>query len=303
LAYYPRIMDCVNRRILTLGGLFPLLLLAAPAEARLNLLQSRQVVTLTGNLVGSIRPSLEPSPTGPVAFAAPIQADLLRALPQDFRAACTSLTESWGDIARGTDEWRVRVLVRQADQVWLSFRCASRALEYEKDYDERPALLRLATGKLEFVPLGSDAENDSTLYHVEFSELLSLEGAQGVALKITEPAGNPCCDGPESRSGETWRVFADSPHGVAELLSVTTARDDSSHSDDPEVDSETTYRAQITLDRDAQNRVRGVATTFREEVKEITYEHEKANPRTVSQRSGTRRYLWIPAPLHFEEIK
>ncbi len=162
-----------------------------------------------------------------LCHAAPIRADLLRALPQDFRAACPSLIESWGEIARGTDEWRVRVLVRQADQVWLSFRCASRAPEYEKDYDERPALLRLATGKLEFLPLGSDAENDSTLYHVEFSELLPLEGAQGVALKVTEPAGNPCCDGPESRSGETWRVFADSPHGVAELLSVTTAREDS----------------------------------------------------------------------------
>lgn len=283
-------------------GLFPLLSLAAPAEARLNLLQSKQVITLPGNLVGSIRASLEPSSTGPVAFAAPIQADLLRALPQDFRAACPSLIESWGDIAKGTDEWRVRVLVRQDDQLWLAFRCASRAREYEKDYDERPALLRLATGKLEFLPLGSDAEND-TLYHIEFSELLPLEGAQGVALKVTEPAGNPCCDGPESRSGETWRVFADLPHGVAQLLSVTTARDDSSHSDDPEVDSETTYRAQITLDRDAQNRGKEVAATFREEVKEITYEGEKANPHTVSQRSGTLRYRWTPASLHFEEIK
>jgi hypothetical protein len=88
-----------------------------------------------------------------------------------------------------------------------------------------------------------------------------------------------------------------------ELLSVTTARDDSSHSDDPEVDTETTYRAQIAVDRDAQNRGREVAVTFREEVKEITYEGEKANPHTVSQSSGTRRYRWIPASLHFEEIK
>jgi hypothetical protein len=75
-------MDRVDRGILTLVGLFPLLLLVAPlAEARLNLLQGKQVVTLPGNLVGSIRASLEPSPIGPVAFAVPIQADLLRALP------------------------------------------------------------------------------------------------------------------------------------------------------------------------------------------------------------------------------
>ncbi len=288
---------------MTLVGLFPLLLLAAPADARLNLLQSKQVITLPGNLVGSIRAGLEPSSAGPVTFAAPIQADLVRALPEDFRAACTSMMESWGDISKGTDEWRVRVLVRQDDQLWLAFRCASRARDYEKDYDERPALLRLATGKLEFLPLGPDAENESTLYHIEFLELLPLEGAQAVAVKVTEPAETPCCDGPESRSGETWRVFADLPHGAAELLSVTTARDDSSSSDDPEVDSKTTYRAQITLDRDAQNRDKEVAVTFREEVKEITYEGEKANPHTVKQRSGTLRYRWTPASLRFEEIK
>src|SRR5258705_5061802 len=106
---------------LSLVGLIPLLLLAAPAEARLNLLQSKQVMTLPGNLVGSIRASLEPSPTRPVAFAAPIQADLLRVLPQDFRAACPSLIESWVAIARGTDEWPGRVLIRPATQARLSF--------------------------------------------------------------------------------------------------------------------------------------------------------------------------------------
>src|SRR5690349_15824512 len=113
-------MDYVKRGILTIVGLFPLVLLTSPAEARLNLLQSKQVTTVPGNLVGSIRTSLESSPTGSKALAASIQADLVRALPVDFRTACPSLVESWGDIARGTDEWRVRVLVRQADQVWLS---------------------------------------------------------------------------------------------------------------------------------------------------------------------------------------
>lgn len=293
----------LNRSNLPFVGLLPLLLLAAPAEARLNLLQSKQVVTLPGNLVRSIRASLEPSPTAPAVFSAPIQADVLKTLPQDFRGACAAMIENWGEIAKGTDEWTARVLVRQADQVWLTFRCGSRAPEYEKDYDERPALLHLATGKLEFFPLGADAENDSTLYHLEFSQLLPLEGAQGVALKVTEPAGNPCCDGPESRSGESWRVFADSPHGVADLLSVTTARDDSSHCDDPEIDSETTYRAQITLDRDAHKLVREVTAAFREEVKDITWDGAKANPHTVSERSGSLRYRWNPASLLFEEIE
>jgi len=293
----------LNRPNLSFVGLLPLLLLAAPAQARLNLLQSKQVVALPGNLVRSIRANLEPSPTAVAVLAAPIQADLLSALPQDFRGACAAMIENWGEIAKRTAEWRARVLVRQADRVWLAFRCGSRAPEYEKDYDERPAVLRLETGKLEFFPLGADAENDSTLFHIEFSELLPLEGAQGVAFKVAEPAGNPCCDGPESRSGESWRVFSDTPHGVRELLSVTTARDDSSHSDDPEVDSETTCRAQIALDRDAQKLVREVAATFREEVKDITWEGAKANPHTVSERSGTLRYRWNPTSLLFEEIK
>jgi hypothetical protein len=213
------------------------------------------------------------------------------------------MIENWGEIAKGTAEWRVRLLLQEADQAWLAFRCLSRATEYVKDYDERPALLRLDTGKLEFFPLGSDAENDSTLYHVEFAEVLSLDSAQGVAFKVTEPGGNPCCDGSESLSGESWRVFADTPRGVAELLSVTTARDDASHSDDPEVDSETTYRAQITLDRDAQKRVREVTAAFREEVKDITWDGAKANPHTVSERSGTLRYRWNSVRLLFEKAK
>jgi hypothetical protein len=293
----------LNRSNLSIVGLLPLLLLSAPAEARLNLLQSKQVVTLPGNLVRSIRADLEPSQPAPKVFSLPIQADVLNTLPKEFRGACAAMIENWGDIAKGTDEWHVRVLVRQADRVWLAFRCGSRAHEYEKFYDERPALLRLETGKLEFFPLGPDAENDSTLYQVEFAELLPLDGAQGMAFKVTEPAGNPCCDGPESRSGERWMVFAETPYGVAELLSVVTARDDSSHSDDPEIDSEVTYRAQITLHRDERKLVREATAAFREEVKDITWDGAKANPHIVSVRSGTLRYRWNPASLHFEEIK
>ena len=48
--------------------------------------------------------------------------------------------------------------------------------------EDRYALTRLAEKGLapswEFLPLGSDAENDSTLYHVEFSELLSFRVAR-----------------------------------------------------------------------------------------------------------------------------
>lgn len=105
----------LNRSNLPFVGLLPLLLLGAPAEARLNLLQSKQVATLPGNLVRSIRANLEPSPTAPAVLSAPIQADLLKTLPQDFRGACAAMIENWGEIAKGTDEWTARVLVRHAD--------------------------------------------------------------------------------------------------------------------------------------------------------------------------------------------
>jgi len=180
---------------------------------------------------------------------------------------------------------------------------ASHAPEYAGDFDERPALLNLSTGKLQLLTLSSDTQNDSTLYHVEFSEPVALEGVLGVALKVGEPAGNPCCDGPESRSGETWRIFADLAQGAEELLKVTTKRDDSSHSDEPEVDSATTYRAQIAFDRNTQGLVREITATFRETVEDTTYEGEKPNPHIVSRRSGVLRFRWNPDRLQFDRLE
>jgi hypothetical protein len=295
-------MSRLKRLNYSLAGLLALLALAGPADARLNLLESRQTVNLPENLLGDLRVSIESSAANPT-FAAPLVANLLMALPPDFRGACASMIDSWGDIARGTNEWHVRVLFRQADHVWLSLRCASHAPEYEGDYDERPALLSLGSSKLQLLPLGLDAENDSTLYHIEFAGPLALDGVLGVAFRVTEPAGNPCCDGPESRSGETWRIFADAGHGAEELLRVTTARDDLSHSDDPEVDTTTTYSAQIALDRDGQNRIDEVTSTFRESVEDTTYEGDKSNRHTVSQRSGVSRYRWNPDHLKFDTVE
>jgi hypothetical protein len=283
-----------------LGGF---LLASSLAQARVNLPQIRQVVALPEESVRAIQTHLSTATASGHELPSSAEALLLGALPQEFRDACGDLIENWGEIARGTVEWKVRLLHQEADRMWLAFRCRSRAPEYVNDYDERPAVLHLGARTLELFPLASDSSDDSTLYHLEFAETVPLEGAQGLAFKVTEPAGNPCCDGPESRSGERWMVFAETPHGVAELLSVVTARDDSSHSDDPEIDSETIYRGQITLQRGPQVTVREVVATFKEEEKEVTWDGEKSTPRTVSQRSGTLRYRWNPASLRFEEMK
>ena len=156
-------------------------------------------------------------------------------------------------------------------------------------------------GKLEFFPLAPDADNDSTLYHLDFAGNVPLQGAQGIAFKVTEPAGNPCCDGPESRSGERWMAFAETARGVEELLSLVTARNDASHCDDPEVDTETTYHAEVKFERDSSDRIIAVTATFQEETKEFS--GEIAKPRTVSRRTGALRYRWNPAGFQFEEIK
>jgi hypothetical protein len=270
------------------------------AAARVHLPQLRQVVTLPAETAHALQTALGPAAPTP-EFPAPAEELLLKALPEDFHASCGAMIEHWGEIARDSAEWKARALHREADRVWLAFRCGSRAPEYTKDYDERPALLRLDSGKLEFFPLAPDADNDSTLYHLDFAENVPLQGARGIAFRVNEPAENPCCGGPESRSGERWMVFAETAHGVAELLSLVTARDDASHCDDPEVDTETTYRAEVKFERDSSDRIVAVTATFQEETMEFS--EEIAKPRTVDRRTGTLRYRWDPARFQFEEAK
>jgi len=280
--------------------LVPAFMLAAlAAQARVNLPQLRRVAALPPELAHALRSRFAAEASAP-EISPGAEELLLRALPEDVHDSCAAMIEHWGLIARGSAEWNARALHRDAHRVWLAYRCSSRTPEYEDVYDERPALLRLDAGQLEFFPLAPDSKNESTLYHLEFSQLVPLRGAQGVAFKVAEPGENPCCDGPESRSGETWRIFAEMPRGVAELLSVVTARDDSSHSDDPEVDSETTYRAELTLERGAGGLVTAINAAFGGETKEFVGD---APPRIADQRSGTLRYRWNPTSMVFAEMK
>ena len=98
-------------------------------------------------------------------------------------------------------------------------------------------------------------------------------------------------------------IFVETSHGVLEALSVLTGSDDSSHSDDPEVDTETTYQSDVTFEHDAKNLVTAASATFRERVAETTWEANKANSHTVSERSGTLRYQWNPSTFKFEKAR
>jgi len=272
------------------------------AEGRLNLPQARQVVQL-GSSAGVDARNYFSRPQAAGELRAPLQEILLRGLSDNFLNACGNLMEEWGgERARGTSYWRVRLLDLQGTRAWLAFHCRSRLKDLAQDYDERLAVLRLDTATLELLPLAPDAENDSDLYHLEFAKRLTLKNALGFSFRVMA-GDNPCCDGPESRSQERLMVFVDTPGGAFESLSVVTARDDLSHCDDPEVDTETKYHADVEFERDANNFVTTAKSTFRETVIDTTWESGKAKPHTVNERSGTLHFRWNAATSKFEEIR
>jgi len=277
-----------------------LMLLAPCAAARMNLPQRRQVVTLREDAARAARayfaqraqPTLAPS----------IEQLLASSLPADYRQACADIIGSWGSEAAESGVWRVRLLSWQAHQAWLTFRCGSRRSDLSQYYDERLAVLQFDPARLEFLPIGEDYENDTTLYHVEFAERLTLENAEALAFRVASSNDNPCCGGPEAISEERLMLFADSPQGIRELLSLLTHRQHDSH-DDESGDTQTTYSTQIKLERDAQARVTSIVATFREEEKDATWNGSVAEYHSRGQRTGTLRYHWNPARFHFEEIK
>jgi len=285
---------------LNLGWAF--LFVPFAAGARLNLPQSKQVVILREDAAGAAHAYFVPSVVR--SELSPSLAQLLvNSLPADFRRACADIVGSWGSEAAGTEAWRTRLLSNVSNQVWLAFRCASPRPDLSQYFDERLAVLRLGPARLEFLPLGQDLENDSTLYHLEFAELLTLQGGEAHAFRVASSNDNPCCGGPESTSEERLVVFIDTPQGVSEALSVVTRRNDYSHSDDEEGDSEAVYKAEVNFERDSQGGVNGATAAFHEEVRQITWQAGVSQPQLKSQRSGTLRYRWDPASFHFEEVK
>ena len=97
-------------------------------------------------------------------------------------------------------------------------------------------------------------------------------------------------------------VFVDSQAGVVESLSTVTMQDDLSHCDDPEVDTETTYNAEIKFVRDSRHFVIALSAPFHEKVTDTTYESGMAKPHTTSEHSGTLEFRWDGATLKFMQV-
>lgn len=295
----------VRSKILLPASLvFACCLPASPAQYRLNLSQSRQVVQISEAARTALRHSLNPPPALG-ELPASLGNSLLKIMPDDFRNECRSLMESWaGERGRDSSMWSVRLLDRQGDREWLAFHCGSSLKDEDmaRYGDERLALLRFDSGTIELLSPGPQAEESEGVLRYEFASQITLKNANGFGFRLAVD-NNPCCDGPEYRSQERLVIFADTPKGVVESLSLLTGREDSSHSDDPEVDTETTYHADVTFQRDTNNLVTSASAVFREKVADITWETNKANPHTVSEHSGTLQYQWNASNFKFEKAR
>lgn len=274
----------------------------SPAENQLNLSQSRQLVQLGEGARTALRDGFSlPLAAGEIPVR--LQNSILQVMPDDFRNECRGLMEAWaGDRGRDSSMWSVRLLDRQGDRVWMAFHCGSNLDDEDmtRYCDERLALLRLDSGTIELLPPGPRDEENEGVLHYEFANQIALKNAAGFCFRLSVD-NNPCCDGPEYRSQERLVIFVDTPSGVMEPLSVIAERNDSSHSDDPEVDTETTYHADIKFEHDVNSLVTAVSAAFQEKVIDITWEDNKANQHTVSEHSGSLRFRWNPSSFKFEK--
>jgi hypothetical protein len=165
-----------------------LVLLAPCAVARMNLPQRRQVVTLKEDAASAARTYF--SQRAQPELAPSIEQLLTSRLPADLRQGCADIIGGWGSEAAESGAWRVRLLSGQAHQAWLAFRCGSRRSDLSQYYDERLAVLHFDPARLEFLPVGEDFENDTTLYRVEFAERLTLENGEALAFRVVSSNDN-----------------------------------------------------------------------------------------------------------------
>lgn len=266
----------------------------------MNLPQSRLAVIFGESAARVAREYFTPQ-SGPADLPPPLEKLLVSSLPANFQSACAEIVAGWGSEA-GSQVWTVRLLTAGAGQAWLAFRCGSNRLDMSQYSDERLGVLSLDTGKLEFLALGEDAENDTMLYHAEFAERLNLEVGEAVAFRIARSNDNPCCGGPEAISEEKLMLFAASPKGIREVFSFVTSRQHDSH-DDVDGDTQTTSNTEVHFERDSHGRVTSIVGTFREEEKDVTWNGAAPKYHSRAQRTATLHYRWNPTRFRFEEVK
>jgi hypothetical protein len=272
---------------------------ARSAELRLNLPQLKQTISLGDTSRAALRYYFSRD-TKAGELPDSLQKSLLHQLPESFSSTCASMVRQWGAANSSSTKFlSVHLLTRQGDRVWVTFRCGTATEDHSVLYDERLGLIHLDRLTMELLPLGPDT--DEEVYHVRFLRRLDLKNADVFSFHLAK-LQNPCCDGPESRSQERLAIFADTPRGAIQSLLALTARDDTSHCDDPEVDTETTNHSEIKFERDANDFETTVIIKFHETIVDTHWESGKGRPVTVSDHSGTLRFRWNPTSFKFEPI-
>ncbi len=260
---------------------------AFASEWRLDLPQVSQTFILEKDTAASLREYFAESPVRELP-PAQIQKNFVESLPNDFRKSCGELLESWRSEGAHTAQWSVRVLSHESNQAWLAFRCSSRAAELREYYDERLGLILIDAGKLRLFALGPNADYDDTLYHIEFAERFAIEGATATVFRVASSNDNPAVGVINLLAEERLVVFADTPAGFHEILSMQTARNENDH-DDVDGDYVTAYNADLKMERDSRDRVIAFAVRFSETA--------TGKPK----RSGVLRYTWNRASHRFEK--
>jgi hypothetical protein len=280
-----------------LASLVFLLPCTATASDRLNLPQSNEKIVLEGPAREALEAALAAAPGGTPSFALASEpaAQLIASLPEDFRNSCSDVVGSWGESAKETARWTVRVLFSSATaagtEAVLALRCGSTAPNVEAYYDERTAIVAVGpqSATLGLLPLAKDCDNCSDFYHLEFSQTFAAVGARLLELRVSYGNRSPCCDGGDMESGEQ-RLILRLPEGE-QVATVDAGMESDSH-DDEDGDSDMVCEAKIDYSRDAAGNVESIRSETRCTVNKEPVPDVK-----------TRSFRWNAAARRFDELK
>lgn len=224
----------------------------------------------------------------------PSSAEFVKGLPEFFRDACDEVLGNWGEGARQTARWSVRILVAlrtpAGHQALLALRCRSSEPAAMEFYDERPALVSLAGGSatLRFIPLAEECDTCREFFHhVEFSQIVTVRGGILLELRVND-THNPCCDGGSEENIERL-VLLGVPDG-RQALSLDETLKDFSSDDSDEDGGDTNYvcRSKIDYSRDIAGNVESIRSNTRCTNNDVAVPDGK--DRTYRWNGSTRRF-------------
>jgi hypothetical protein len=265
--------------------------LSCDAEAQLNLPQPKDQVVLPEGSRQALERTLA---VHKYALDSASSASFMAGLPNSFRESCNQVVGHWGEDAKNTAQWSVRVLLAlrtpAGNQALLALRCGSSAPNAESYYDERPALVSLSSDSatLRFIPLAKECVNCAPFYHIEFSQILTVKGALLMELRVNDSnSDNPCCDGVDQDSRD--RLVVLEVPGGQQVLALDEMIDDISGDDsDDNDDGHLLCHAKVDYTRDLAGNVESIRSEMR--CAEDNKPQPEVKERTFRWNAGARRF-------------